>query len=99
LGSIKTSRENEQVSGSQQYLVDSYKDWTKSEDIPIHFDFGHDLLSLETGPWDRMDARGCFAHTHGMGDFMTCYVLDVPQGKQTRPIKHMYEAFFYVLAG
>lgn len=82
-----------------KFLVDPYLDWAKGEGIPIHLDFGHDLLSLETGPWDRYEARGCFAHTHGRGDFMANYVLEVPAGAQTRPVKHLYEAFFYTLSG
>jgi uncharacterized RmlC-like cupin family protein len=80
-------------------LVDPYKEWAEGEGIPIHLDFGHDLIALETGPWARYDARGCFAHTHGAGDFMSNYVLEVEPGKKTRPVKHLYEAFFYVLTG
>lgn len=81
------------------YLVDPYKDWAEGEGIPIHLDFGHDLLALETGPWDRYGARGCFAHTKGMGDFMSNYVLEVEARKNTEPVRHLYEAFFFVLAG
>lgn len=80
-------------------LVDPYRDWAEGEGIPIHLDFGHNLLQLETGPWDRYDARGCFAHTHGAGDFMANYVLEVEPGRKTRPVKHLYEVFCYVLAG
>jgi hypothetical protein len=80
-------------------LVDPYRDWTEGEGIPIHLDFGHNLLALETGCWDRYDARGCFAHTHGAGDFMANYVLEVAPGRKTRPVKHLYEIFCYVLAG
>jgi hypothetical protein len=82
-----------------RFLVDPYLDWAEGEGIPVHLDFGHDLLSLETGRWDRYDARGCFAHTHGRGDFMANYVLEVPAGGKTRPLKHLYEAFFYTLSG
>lgn len=85
--------------GAKRYLLDPYKDWAESEDIPIHSDFGLDLLALETGPWDRYDARGCFAHLHGRGDFMSNYVLEVEPTRRTRPVKHLYEAFFYVLTG
>ncbi len=81
------------------YLVDPYKDWAEGEGIPIHLDFGHDLLALETGPWDRYGARGCFAHTKGMGDFMSNYVLEVEPRKNTEVVRHLYEAFFFVLAG
>jgi oxalate decarboxylase/phosphoglucose isomerase-like protein (cupin superfamily) len=83
----------------KNFLLDPYKDWASGEGVPIHLDFGHDLISLETGPWARYDARGCFAHTHGAGDFMTNYVIEVPPGKKTRPVKHLYEAFFYALVG
>lgn len=82
-----------------KFLVDPYLDWAQGENIPIHLDFGHDLLELETGPWDRYDARGCFAHTHGRGDFMANYVIEVEPGKKTAPVKHLYESFFYTLSG
>jgi mannose-6-phosphate isomerase-like protein (cupin superfamily) len=84
---------------SKRYLVDPYMRWAEGEGIPIHLDFGHDLLALETKPWARYDARGCFAHTHGRGDFMANYVLEIEGGGKTRPIKHLYEAFFFVLSG
>ena len=80
-------------------LVDPYRDWSVGEGIPIHLDFGHNLLELETGPWERYEARGCFAHTHGAGDFMANYVLEVAPGAKTRPVRHLYEVFCYVLAG
>ena len=87
------------VDVSQRYLVDPYMRWAEGEGIPIHLDFGHDLLAIETKPWDRYEARGCFAHTHGRGDFMANYVLEIEAGKKTRPVKHLYEAFFFVLTG
>ena len=74
-------------------LVDPYRDWSEAEGIPIHLDFGHNLLELETGPWDRYEAKGCFAHTHGAGDFMANYVLEVAPGAKTRPVRHLYEVF------
>ena len=83
----------------KSFLVDPYLDWVKEQGIPIHLDFGHDLLALETATWDWYGARGCFAHTHGRGDFMANYVLEVAAGGKTRPVKHLYETFFYVLSG
>src|ERR1700712_2697813 len=80
-------------------LFDPYAEWAAGERIPIHLDFGHDLIALETGVWDRYDARGCFAHTHGAGDFMANYVIEIAPGKKTRPVKHIYEALFLVLTG
>ena len=85
--------------GAKKFLLDPYEDWARGENIPIHLDFGHDLIALETERWDRYDAKGCFAHTHGRGDFMSNYVIEVDPGKKTRPVKHLYEAFFYALEG
>ena len=84
---------------TDRYLLDPYMDWAQGEGVPVHLDFGHDLLALQTGTWARYDARGCFAHTHGRGDFMANYVVEVAPGKKTAPMKHLYEAFFYVLDG
>jgi len=63
------SDEIKQQTPTEPYFQDPYLDWAQGEGIPIHLDFGHDLLSLETKAWDRYEARGCFAHTHGRGDF------------------------------
>ena len=84
---------------SPQFILDPYLAWADAEGVPVHLDFGHDLLALETAKWDRYDARGCFAHTHGRGDFMANYVVEIEPGRKTRPVKHLYEAFFYVLEG
>ena len=82
-----------------KFLADPYAEWAAREGIPVHLDFGHDLLALETAPWPRYDARGCFAHTHGRGDFISNYVLEVPPAGKTKPLKHFYEALFFVLTG
>lgn len=91
--------ETDQPDLTGRFLVDPYMEWAQGENIPIHLDFGHDLLALETGPWDRYGARGCFAHTHGRGDFMANYVIEVPPGGKTAPVKHLYKSFFYTLSG
>src|SRR3974390_1534600 len=83
----------------KNFLLDPFRDWAANEGIPIHLAFGHDLIGVETGRGARSDARGCFAFTHGAGDFMSNYVIEVPAGKKTRPVKHLYEAFIYVLTG
>lgn len=84
---------------TDKFLVDPYMRWAEAQNIPIHLDFGHDLLALETKPWDLYEVNGCFAHCHGRGDFMANYVIEVPPGAKTKPIHHLYEAFFFVLSG
>ncbi len=80
-------------------LLDPYADWASSQGIPIHLDFGHNLLALDTNDWSLYEARGCLAHTHGAGDFMANYVLEVATSAKTKPVRHLYEMFCYVLEG
>ena len=90
---------SELAAANPGFFRDPYLEWADGENIPVHLDFGHDLLGLDTGKWDRYDARGCFAHTHGRGDFCANYVLEIDPAKKTRPVKHLYEVFVFVLAG
>jgi gentisate 1,2-dioxygenase len=83
-----------------RYLIDSYADWVEGEGIPVHSDFGFDLLDLPVEPWPRLgDVGGAFAHLHGRGDFAACYLLELGPGQQTSEQRHLYEAVVYVLAG
>ena len=93
---VKSAAEAEK---SGNFLVEPYLDWCKEQRIPVHQDFGLDLLAIETDKWDWYGARGAFAHTHGRGDFMANYVVEIPAGGKTAPVKHLYENFIYVLAG
>ncbi len=82
-----------------KYMVDPYLDWARNEGIPIHEDFGLDLLAVETKPWPRYGANGAIIHVKGRGDCMTVFLLEIPPGGQTAPQKHIFEAAFYVLSG
>jgi hypothetical protein len=97
---MATNGPDPSVAGNAKpFLQDPYKEWAQGEGIPIHLDFGHDLIALETAPWARYDARGCFAFTHGAGDFMSNYVIEVPAGKKTRRSSISTRMFCYVLTG
>jgi len=85
--------------GAPKFLVDPYLEWVKTEGIPVHEDFGFDLLTLDVKPWARMDALGAYAHCLGRGDFANMYVCEIPPGKQTAPQQHMFEEVVYVLDG
>jgi|APSaa5957512535_1039671.scaffolds.fasta_scaffold17114_1 hypothetical protein len=82
-----------------KFMVDPYLDWSKQEGVPIYEDFGFDLQALETRPWPRFGLNGCIAHVKGRGDFMTVFVLEIPAGGSSTPIKHLYEEAVYVLSG
>jgi hypothetical protein len=70
---------------SQRLLIDPYLDWTASEALPIHEDFGVDLLTADTAPWPRLGDRckGAFVHLKGRGDWMTVFLLELPPGGQS----------------
>jgi quercetin dioxygenase-like cupin family protein len=82
-----------------KFLADPYLEWVAKEGIPVHEDFGFDLLTLDVAPWPRMDALGAFAHANGRGDFISMYVCEIPPGKQTAPQQHLFEEVVYVLDG
>jgi mannose-6-phosphate isomerase-like protein (cupin superfamily) len=83
----------------KRFLLQPYLDWAKAEGPPIIEDFSIDVLACETGWWPRYDCKGAFLHTRGRGDHCTAYALDIPPGKKTAPVKHLYEFFVYVLEG
>ena len=82
-------------------LIDPYLDWVAAEGLPVHEDFGVDLLSAETAPWPRLGERcnGAFVHLKGRGDWMTVFLLEVPPGGQSAPQQHLFDELFYVLSG
>ena len=86
---------------SQRLLIDPYLDWTASEGLPIHEDFGVDLLTADTASWPRLGDRckGAFVHLKGRGDWMTVFLLELPPGGQSAPQQHLFDELFYVVSG
>jgi mannose-6-phosphate isomerase-like protein (cupin superfamily) len=82
-------------------LIDPYLDWAAGEGLPIHEDFGVDLLTAETAPWPRLGERckGAFVHLKGRGDWMTVFLLELPPGGQSAPQQHLFDELFYVVSG
>jgi cupin superfamily acireductone dioxygenase involved in methionine salvage len=89
------------MAGEPKFLLDPYLDWCKREGLPIHEDFGVDLLTAETAPWPRLGdgCKGAFAHVKGRGDWMTVFILDIPPGGKSAPQQHLYDEVFYVVSG
>jgi mannose-6-phosphate isomerase-like protein (cupin superfamily) len=81
------------------FLTDPYLEWVAREGVPVHEGFAVNLLQLETAPWPRLDARGAFVHLTARGDWLTCYLVDIPPGGVTAPQQHLFEEVFYVLDG
>lgn len=83
----------------RKFLLDPYLDFAEGEGVPVVEDFAIDLLTMETAPWDRLDIRGAFAHLAGRGDFVAVQCLELPPGKSSAPMRHLYDEVFYVLSG
>lgn len=86
-------------SNTPRYLIDPHLDFIRSEGIPIHEDFGLDLLTLDVAPWPRLGASGAYALVKGRGDFLDMYVLELAGGGESSPQRHLYEEVVYVLTG
>lgn len=82
-----------------RYLIDPHLDFIRSEGIPIHEDFGLDLLSVDVAPWPRLGAKGAYTLVKGRGDFLDMYVLELPPGGEGTPQRHLFEEVVYVLDG
>jgi uncharacterized RmlC-like cupin family protein len=98
-GSGKAENMTEAELPPGKFMVDPYLDWTKAEAVPIYEDFGFDLAALETRMWPRFGVPGAIAHVKGRGDFMTVFVLEIPPGGKTLPMRHLYEEAVIVLSG
>ena len=65
-------------------LLDPYAIWAAKEGVPIHEDFGVDLLRGRTAPWPRFGVDGAIVHVKGRGDFMTVFAARPPARRQDR---------------
>ena len=89
------------TNGELRYLIDSYLDWTKVQNIPIVEGVAVDLNTIETAPWPRLgeDCRAAFVHLKARGDFIALQVIDIPIAAKTEQLRHLYDEVFYVLSG
>ena len=80
-------------------LLDPYLDWADGQGVPVIEEFGVDLLSAPTAPWDRFGCNGAIVHLKGRGSFCSTFLLEIAPGAKSAPMRHLFEAVFYVLDG
>lgn len=76
-----------------------YEVWQQGEGIPIYKLFHvEDLMSVELGPWERFGAMGAFVN---LADpyITTAMILELPPGGKTKPARHMFETWCFVVEG
>ena len=74
-----------------------YDSWQEGEGIPIYKVFHvDDLAAVKLGPWARFGAQGAFVN---LADpfITTAIILEIPPGGTTKPVKHMFETWIYVV--
>ena len=57
------------------------------------------LFTQELKDWPARGGRGVFINLEGNEGFNDSYVLEIPPGKSTTPIRHIYEDTIYILKG
>ena len=90
---------SEAIAQSGRILIDPYLEWSKREGVPIHGGFGLDLNKVETRPWARFGCNGAIIHLEGRGDFISIFVLEIPPGGKTAPMRQLFEEAILVLSG
>jgi len=84
-----------------RYLIDTYLDWTKRQQVPIVEGIAVDLHTVETAPWARLGGQceAAFIQLRGRGDFIGLHLIEIPPGGHTDWLRHLYDEVFYVLSG
>ena len=85
---------------SPYFMRDPFRDFLKREGVPVYEDMlSADCLTLPLEPWKRMGGLGAYVHIPGRGDFVTCYIAEIPPGGKLNPERHVYEEIMFVLSG
>lgn len=78
----------------------TYAAWRDGHGIPVVGGYHiEDLKEVEVQPWDWKGARGAFLDLEGTEDTNDSYILELPPGGHSNPMKHVYEEMVHVLAG
>ncbi len=82
------------------YMRDPFRDFLAREGVPVYEDMmSADCLTLRLEPWQRVGGLGAYVHIPGRGDFITCYVVEIPPGGALKAERHLYDETMYVLKG
>lgn len=77
-----------------------YEAWMAAQGLPMVRAYGiTDLGQPEFGFWERLGCEAYFVQLHGMEDFTSMYVAQLPSGGATKRERHLYEKLIYILAG
>jgi hypothetical protein len=86
-------------SGDPVFLHDNYLEWCGNQGVPVHEDFGMNLMKVDVAPWDFYGMHGAVCLLKGRDDFNSIFLFELPAGSHSRPLQHIYEDVVYVLDG
>ena len=86
-------------SANPYYLLDPYRDFLKEEGVPVHEEYAVDCNTLPVEPWERLGGKGAYIHLAGRGDYLSCYLAEIPPGGQLNVERHLHEESVYVISG
>lgn len=89
-----------QAGANELGCISAYDQFLKEENIPVVGGFFiEDVRKVEVVPWKRMGAMGTYLNLEGSQGVNDSFVLEIPPGKSTKPQKHLYEQFVFVISG
>lgn len=88
----------ENVKNTTIEMQTPYEKWQSGEGIRSHKGFAADLNTIEAEPWPRKAAKGVFINLADQ-ESLDAYVLEIPPGGKTAPLRHMFEEAIHVLSG
>lgn len=85
---------------SMDTMSSVYRDYRDGEGIPVHTRFHvEDVNELETGYWERTDAKGAFVNNYGMEGIADLHVHELDPEDETTWQRHLFDQIVYVSKG
>jgi mannose-6-phosphate isomerase-like protein (cupin superfamily) len=79
--------------------VDPYAVWREKEGAPlIGGIYLPDIKKVEVGDWARLGVKGALCYMDG-DDENDEHIVEIPPGKSTNPVHHMYDEAVYIAQG
>ncbi|HEY3115288.1 MAG TPA: ethanolamine ammonia lyase-activating protein [Chloroflexota bacterium] len=85
--------------GYWQKLPSPFHEWQESQGLPIYRgSYVSDMYTLELKPWPRLGQPAAFVSLADQEED-SGIVFEIAPGKQTEPLRHLFETVLYVLDG
>lgn len=89
----------DEVQNNPFYLKNTYREFLAEEGIPVVEGYSVDCLTLPLEPWKRVGGLGAYVHLAGRGDYLSCFVGEIPPAAHLNPERHLFDKLIYVLKG